>query len=249
MNADNQPDRHSHWFAESDSGDPVDALMRPFSDPEAVARYTDGPPRFVPGFSDLHRMAGVLLAERVPSDGRLLVVGAGGGLELRAFADAQPGWTFDGVDPAGEMLKLAARTLGPHAGRARLHEGYVDDAPPGPFDGAACLLTLHFLPADERRRTLAEIHRRLRPGAPFVAAHSSFPQHEAERGRWLSRYAAFAVASGADPDLTEGARAAVEAHLNLLDPEMDARIMREAGFSEVTPFYAAFTWRGWVAYA
>lgn len=224
-------------------------LQAHFSDPQAVARYVDGPTRFVPGYADLHRMTTILLAERAPRDARVLVLGAGGGLELKAMAAAQPDWRFDGVDPAAEMLKLAVQTLGPLASRARLHEGYIDDAPEGPFDAATCLLTLHFLPADERRRTAGEIRRRLKPGAPFVAAHSSFPQDARERGLWLSRYAGFAVAAGADPELTEKARAAVEAHLNLLSPAQDEAILREAGFSDVSLFYAAFTWRGWVAYA
>lgn len=224
-------------------------LLAHFSDPDAVARYAEGPPRFVPGFADLHRMSSLLLAERAPRHARLLVLGAGGGLELRAFADAQPQWTFDGVDPAAEMLKLAEQTLGPHAARTRLHQGYIDDAPKGPFDAAACLLTLHFLVPAERRRTLSEIHRRLKPGAPFVAAHSSFPQHADERALWLSRYAAFAIASGAPPDKAENARVAIAARLEILDPEEDEAILRDAGFTKVSLFYAAFTWRGWVAYA
>jgi tRNA (cmo5U34)-methyltransferase len=224
-------------------------LLAHFSDPDSVARYAEGPPRFVPGFADLHRMAELLLAERAPRQARVLVLGAGGGLELKAFADAQPEWTFDGVDPAAEMLKLAERTLGPYAARTRLHQGYIDDAPDGPFDAAACLLTLHFLAPAERRRTLAQIHRRLKPGAPFVAAHSSFPQHSDERMLWLSRYAAFAIASGAPPDKAENARAAIAARLEILDPEEDEAILRDAGFTKVSLFYAAFTWRGWVAYA
>ncbi len=76
----------------------------PFSNVQAVARYAEGPPRIVPGFAGMQRMATLLLAERVPEEGRVLVVGAGGGLELKAFAEAHPGWTFDGVDPAAEML-------------------------------------------------------------------------------------------------------------------------------------------------
>jgi tRNA (cmo5U34)-methyltransferase len=224
-------------------------LLAPFSDPEAVARYAEGPPRFVPGFADLHRMAALLLAERAPEDARVLVLGAGGGLELKSFADAQPRWTFDGVDPAAEMLKQASRTLGPRAERVRLHEGYIDDAPEGPFDAAACLLTLHFLKYDERLRTAREIRRRLKHGAPFVAAHSSFPQEPGARAVWLSRYAAFALGAGADREQVEKMRAAVEAHLNLLSPERDEELLREAGFSEGSLFYAAFTWRGWVAYA
>jgi tRNA (cmo5U34)-methyltransferase len=225
-----------------------DAVVAHFADPASVARYAEGPPRFVPGFADMQRMSGILLAERAPENARVLVLGAGGGLELKAFATAQPGWSFDGIDPAGEMLKLAARTLGPLASRARLHQGYVDDAPEGPFDAAACLLTLHFLDTAERLRTLSEIHRRLKPGAPFVAAHSSFPQDEG-RAQWLSRYEAFAIASGADPVQVGGARAAIDAHLNMLNPEQDEAVLREAGFSDVSLFYAAFTWRGWVAYA
>ncbi len=101
--------------------------------------------------------------------------------------------------------------------RVRLHEGIIDVAPDGPFDAATCSLTLHFLGADERLRTAREIRRRLKPGAPFVAAHSSFPQGKDERAIWLSRYAAFAVASGVDPNSVEPMRAKIEAHLSSAD--------------------------------
>lgn len=224
-------------------------FVEAFSDPQAVAKYAEGPPRFVPGFADLHRMATILMSEHAGENARVLVLGAGGGLELSAFAKAQPGWTFDGVDPAPAMLKLAQQTLGPAAHRVQLHEGYIDVAPEGPFDAATCLLTLHFLDRRERLRTAREVHRRLKPGAPFVVAHSSFPQSETERGRWLSRYAAFALGSGADPAQVAKMHEAVEAHLSLLNPEDDEALLREAGFTGVSMFYAAFTWRGWVAYA
>jgi len=220
-----------------------------FKDPAAVARYADGPRRFTPGLDALHRMTGLLLAERVPADAHILVLGAGGGLELKAMAEAYPGWTFTGVDPAGAMLRLAAQTLGADAHRAELIEGYIDDAPADPFDGAVCLLTLHFLATDERIRTAAQIRARLKPGAPFVAAHGSFPQGPGDRDRWLDRYASYAVASGADPEQTAAARAAVSAHVAMLSPEADEAVLRDAGFTGVEQFYAAFTWRGWVAYA
>lgn len=122
--------------------------MSGFSDPTAVAHYAEGPPRLVPGFHDLQRMAIILLAERLGPDASLLVLGAGGGLELKSLADAQPGWRFVGVDPSAPMLALAAQTIRAHAGRVQFHEGYVDSAPEGPFDAATCLLTLHFVPRD-----------------------------------------------------------------------------------------------------
>ncbi len=219
-----------------------------FSDPQAVARYLDGPRRYVPGLSDLHRMAGLLLAERAPRNARILVLGAGGGLELKALAEAYPDWAFVGVDPSEEMLGLAARTLGPLGSRVELIQGYIEDAPPGPFDAATCLLTLHFLDAAQRRRTASDIRRRLKPGAPLVVAHGSFPQGQGERALWLSRYAAFAMASGVAPQEASRARAAVDASVSMLTPEQDEAILRDAGFTDVSLFFAAFTWRGWVAY-
>ena len=224
-------------------------FLRAFSDPAAVARYLDGPRHFVPGLADLHRMTAILLAERAPADARVLVLGAGGGLELKALAEAHPGWSFVGVDPSGPMLALAAQTLGPLAARVELVQGYIEDAPPGPFDAATCLLTLHFLGPAERCRTACDIRRRLKSGGPFVAAHGSFPQGKGERARWLSRYAAFAVASGIDPQKANAARTAVETSVSMLGPEQDRAILHDAGFSDVELFFAAFTWRGWIAYA
>lgn len=227
----------------------MDDLLKMFKDPQAVARYVEGPPRFLPGMADMHKMTGVLLRERVPDDGQVLVLGAGGGLELLALASAHPHWAFTGVDPSAEMLALAASTLGSMQSRVDLIEGYAQDAPEGPFHGATCLLTLHFLEASERQRTAAEVRRRLRPGAPFVVVHSSFPQTPSERQVWLERYARFAEASGVSAEDADNARAMVDAHLDVYEPARDEAILRDAGFSDVQMFYAAFTWRGWVAYA
>lgn len=224
-------------------------LMAPFHDPDAAARYAENPPRFVPGLFDLHRMAAILLAEQAHADGHLLVLGAGGGMELRAFAEAQPGWRFTGVDPSAEMLAVAAQALGPNAARAELLQGYIENAPTGPYDGGACLLTLHFLPEAERLRVLREIHARLKPDAAFVMAHLCVPQGAGERARWLSRYAEFAVSAGMEPGNAQQARNAVDAHLNILTPEQDEALLWEAGFSRIEAFYVGFAFRGWVALA
>lgn len=224
-------------------------FLSAFSNPESIANYADGPARFVPGFDALHRMTAILLAETAPHDARVLVLGAGGGLELKALALTQPGWTFVGVDPAEAMLDLARQTLGPLNDRVQLVKGYIDDAPHGPFDAATCLLTLHFLDEEERRRTLQSIHRRLKAGAPFVAAHASFPQAASGRSRWLDRYAAYAIASGADRQQATGARNAVDASLNMFSPDQDETLLREAGFADTEMFFAAFTWRGWIGHA
>jgi len=219
-----------------------------FDDPEAVARYAENPPRLVPGFRDLQSMTRLLLAEFAPADGRILVVGAGGGLELKAFAQAQPDWRFVGVDPSIQMLDLARRTLGPLMDRVELHHGYIDTAPLGPFDGASCLLTLHFVPMNERLATLKEVRRRLKPGAPLVIAHHSLPDGK-ERDLWLDRFAAFAADNGVSFDKARGGARALGDQLPILSPESEVDLLLAAGFVDPQLFYAALTFRGWVARA
>lgn len=211
-----------------------------------ASSYAEGPPRQVPGFAGLHRMTSMLLAERVQPDGRVLVLGAGGGLELRALADDHPGWTFTGVDPSADMLRVAEQIAGSHSARIQLHEGYIDAAPKGPFDGAICLLTLHFVPCEQRLETLRQIHRRLSPGAPFVVAHISFSQTEPERSMWIARHVAFSGTAAAN---VESAKQAIGTRLSVLSPEQDEALLREAGFSSVSLFYAGLSFRGWVGYA
>ncbi|GMA76910.1 methyltransferase [Methylorubrum aminovorans] len=177
----------------------------------------------------------------------MLVLGAGGGLELKVLAEGQPGWSFVGVDPSAAMLDLARLTLGGLVNRACLLQGLIDSAPEGPFDGASCILTLHFIERHERARTLQEVRRRLKPGAPFVVAHFSIPQDE--RDLWLSRYAAFATASGIDPTQAESAKTGIGERLPILSPEEDEALLQEAGFTGVSLFYAGFAFRGWVAWA
>lgn len=220
-----------------------------FSDPDAVTRYIDNLVRQVPAVHALHQMAGVLLAEHVPADGQVLILGAGGGMELKAFADTHAGWRFVGVDPSAEMLALAVRTLGNAAQRVEWVEGYIDSAPAHAFDGATCLLTLHFLPADERLHTLRALRQRLKPGAPLVVAHHSVGDTDDEKSAWFRRYAAFRALNGIVTANPHNAAADIAKRLPLLSPDAEVELLRQAGFERPSLFYAALTFKGWVAYA
>lgn len=219
--------------------------MSTFRDPETISRYQDTAQAKVPGMAALHRMTHVLLAEAVPPEGEVLVLGAGGGLELRAFAQARPGWRFVGVDPSAPMLDLARETLGPDASRAVLVNGTIDDAPLRTFDGATCLLTLHFLAPDVRLQTLRELYRRLRPGGVLVVAHHSYSPEDSMR--WLRRSAAFASASGVLTGQDEAGIATMAARLPAIPEKDEVALLEKAGFVEVELFYAALSFRGWVA--
>jgi tRNA (cmo5U34)-methyltransferase len=227
----------------------VSASGHGFSDAAAVAGYADRPPRLVPGFLDMQRMARLLIAEHAPEDAEILVVGAGGGLEMKVFAEGSPNWRLHGVDPALPMLRLAEATLGSLTARVNLTHGYIEAAPDGPFDGAACLLTLHFVPADARLDMLRQIRRRLRPGSAFVAAHFSIPDGPGERALWMSRYAAFATGSGVPAADARQAASGILDRLPILTPDEDEALFAAAGFRQTSMFYAGFAFRGWVVRA
>lgn len=223
--------------------------MKPtFSMPKNKS-YIEGPPRMVPGYDGLLRMTGMLFAEQIPQKGCVLVLGAGGGLELKAFGDSYPKWTFDGVDPSAEMLTLAALTAAKHVERIDFHEGTIEVAPEGPFDAASCILVFHHTPVEQRLDILKQVRSRLKPGAPFAIAHVSFSQTEPERSQWIARHVAFGVPDGTNLAMLEHSRQAIGTRLSVLSPEQDEEMLREAGFSCVSLFYAGFSFRGWVAYA
>lgn len=212
----------------------------------SVSNYPQSPLRQVPGYEGLLRMTTMLLAEKLGDTGNVLVLGAGGGLEIRALADAHPGWTFEGIDPSREMIDLAIQTTEHVSDRVNYRTGYIESASEHAFDGATCILTMHFVPREQRLETLRQIHKRLKPGAPFVMAHISFPQDEPERTQWLGRPVDF---GGTVPEGREGAIEALGTRLTILPPEEEESLLEEAGFTIITQFYQAFSFRGWVAYS
>ncbi|SFZ86155.1 tRNA (cmo5U34)-methyltransferase [Devosia enhydra] len=219
----------------------------PFTNAAAVSTYAEDALRKVPGLGDLHRMATLLLGEHATGQGHILVVGAGGGLELAAMAAARPDWRFTGVDPAPAMLDLARKAVAPFADRVELVEGTIDAAGAGPFDGATCLLVLHFLDRDERLRTLREVRSRLRPGARLVIAHHAPPAEH--RPLWMARSVLFGDRQGNDRQRAETSAATMIERLPLLDAAEEESLLAEAGYRDIALIYAALSFRGWVVTA
>jgi tRNA (cmo5U34)-methyltransferase len=223
-----------------------------YEDPEFVRRYAQGPYAFVPAYGHMQRMAAQLIRERIGNTGEVLVLGAGGGLELEAFASRCPQWTFVGVDPAEEMLKAAKERLLQAAASERVdwHHGYIFDAPLGPFDAATCLLTLHFVPDDgAKERTLAEVRRRLKPGAPFVLVDLCIDLASPESAIALNRYRDFALESGADPERVNATCGRLTNVLKMVSSARDEELLITSGFAKIELFYAGLAWRGWRACA
>jgi tRNA (cmo5U34)-methyltransferase len=219
--------------------------------PLATENYERGPRWFVPGYDASHGMAAVLLRDRIGEEGRILVVGAGGGVELSVFARECQGWTFTGVDPSVEMLrqaKVKLETIGA-SDRVSWVQGVVEDSPPGTFDAATAFLCLNFLPEDGRLATLREIHTRLKPGAPFLMIGGCSEKNSARFEDDLRVYAAFARRNGAPPDVVQRAVRMQRESVYYGLPEREVALLAEAGFGDIRLFYVGLWVFGWIALA
>ena len=201
----------------------------------------------IPGLHDLHRMVGILLTESIPEQGNILALGAGGGLELTALRQMNSNWRFAAIDPSSEMITQAKIMLKEKLDLITFTEGYIEDAPGGPFDGATALLVLHFLNPETRLKTLKEIHKRLRPGAPLIVVHHSFELSEADK--WLHRYADFQINNGAEPIQTKAGALKMKEMLPVMSPNEDEDLFHQAGFEKTELFYTALSFKGWITYA
>jgi tRNA (cmo5U34)-methyltransferase len=81
----------------------------------------------------------------------------------------------------------------------------------------------------------------------LVIAHHAPPGTDAVR--WMARSAAFGDRTGFDLARATATGTMMADRLPLLDPGAEEDLLREAGFSGVALFYAAFSFRGWVATA
>ena len=217
-----------------------------------TATYEQGPRWFIPGYDASHIMAAVLLRERVGDRGRILVIGAGGGVELSLFASECDGWTFVGVDPSGEMLEQARRKLEAvgASNRVSLVQGYAENAPRERFDAATAFLCLNFIPDDGRRLdALREIRSRLSPAGVFLMINGCADMKTPRFDEYLRLYTAFARRNGAPAEVIEGAVRMQRESLFSVLPDREEELLAQAGFTDVRLFYCGLWIYGWLACA
>jgi demethylmenaquinone methyltransferase/2-methoxy-6-polyprenyl-1,4-benzoquinol methylase len=153
---------------------------------------------FAPLGGDYDRWAAILsfaqdprwrrfLVEHVPvgADDRVLDVATGTGAIARALV-RRYGCRVVGVDQSPQMLEGARERIG-EAGlsdRIELRLGSAEelDFAEGSFDALTAGYLLRYL--DDPLRTLSDLLRLVRPGAPFALLDFSVPPNVAARGLW-----------------------------------------------------------------
>nr|WP_255723447.1 class I SAM-dependent methyltransferase [Sporosarcina sp. ACRSL] len=222
-------------------------------DSKIATEYDRGVRRTLPTYDPMMRLSQTFLRMTLKEDASLLIVGGGGGNELKAFGPTNPGWTFTVVDPSASMLevaKLKCEELG-IGNRVEMIHGTVSDVQEErTFDGATCILVLHFIPnLEEKLALLKKVRSHLKPGAPFVLVSKCGDPDDPEFQMLVSLWKAYWLDTTSLPE--EKVKELMKGTLTESSiPEQEIRrLLDEAGFGRIANFFRTNHFAGWVCFA
>jgi len=221
--------------------------------PIKIEEYDTSIRLFCGAYEEMFKLSHCCLRARLPENAKVLVVGAGTGMEISEFAPLNPGWAFCGVDPSADMLALAREKIFEKnlTNEIELIKGYVDDLKDeAVFDGATCILVMHFLKDDGTKlELLKSISRRLKRSAPLVLIDGFGEPDGMDFEDITMSWKHYPIIHGVPCETVETTFNEVIMKMVQFVPE--ARILellRMAGFTRVSKYCSGFLYGGWLGY-
>ena len=210
---------------------------------EALARQV------IPGYRTLFPMVAAIVDPDLPPASRVLVVGAGTGIEMVTLKRIRPDLGVHGVDPSEQMLELAKRRVAQAelTSGVTFQLGYTADVPPTPlFDAATLINVLHFVPDDGSKAALLdEIARRLKPGGVFVFFDLHGDPGSEEHERYMAAWRRYWTIRGMTPREERDFEERIRDGIHFAPASRVIELALAAGFTDPRRFYKSMLYGGW----
>lgn len=209
----------------------------------------------LPNYDQLYPIIGSYLQAGMGSQDRLLVSGAGTGMELITFGRNHPQWKITGLDPSEQMIALAKDKVqkAKLEEKITIHQCFTHDLPIQPlYQGATSILVFPFLPSNEDKLFyLKSIADRLSSGAILILVtaygdntSSAFQRDiSAWRTQALSRSQALGLPLVKIKQLLD----VVLSQVHYTDESTIQELLHQADFHQTSLFFKTYHFGGWVA--
>ena len=219
-------------------------------DAEYGLKYDQFIRQIIPGYDSYFPLCISLLSEQMGPDGSLLVAGCGTGTELLEFASVRPDWSLIGVDLSDQMIKIAERKLqGVSASNTvKLLVGDVTKVVlDRPLNAVTCNLVMHFLRGqDAKLQFLKSLKSNLAPGGTLILMDACW-EKSAAFSRMMRAWWDYAKNRGLLTDRWFAFREEFESSLHPLTRDEEVKLIEQAGFGSVCPFWSSLHHQAFVA--
>lgn len=218
-----------------------------FFNKEAAERYDERNSKLNRISDCLHFLTGMALKE-LPTKAQILCVGVGTGAEIFSLAEANPEWTFVGLDPSLDMLNVCKERI-KKAGlenRCEFVHGYIQDLPKTKeFDAALSILVAHFVKKEERLSFFQNMTKHLKAGGYLVNAEISFDLSSENFPLMLKGWEQVQSMMGATPESLANLPMVLKEILTVLPPEETEEQLKKSGIKLPTKFFQAMMINAW----
>ncbi len=212
--------------------------------------YDDAVEKIIPAYNVIYELTHHLLRDRLDSDAKILVAGAGTGKEIIDCSKNNPQWSFTGFDPAEPMLSIARKKVAATSMESKISlvSGLIEDVAEKDFDAATAILVMHFLSDDgEKLNFLKAIADKLKSGAAFVLVdlegEIGSDEYNVLKAAWKNQQ----LYTRTEKDRVEEEFAIREREVHFIPQKRIELLFKEAGFIKIHKFFKAYLFGGYVA--
>jgi tRNA (cmo5U34)-methyltransferase len=193
-----------------------------------------------------HFLIGMVLKD-LPTNARILCVGAGTGAEILYLSKIYPDWRFVALEPSAPMLEVCRERTRKEGFENNCEYvcGYLEDTREiEEYDAVLSILVGHFVSLERRPRFYRDMICRLKKGGKLVNLEISFDLKSLEFPLMLKNWEHIQSLMGATAESLASLPIQLKEMLTIKAPTEIEEYIKKGGINHPVPFFQAFLIQG-----